>query len=151
MTLAARTRNVRIFLSLLQCYVAGNTIQALGVGDGPAVIPAVNDLSWHTALAFALFATYHVAVTEEKALIVSPAVGFVIWATWATTPGVTSDSRATVETIKVLGVNRIVNREYFMVDLWARNELDWVEIVANTGDFIYSCSTTRYLREEMLP
>jgi len=39
----ARTGN-RSFLFVQQCYVAVNTIQALAVGDGPAVIPAVNDL-----------------------------------------------------------------------------------------------------------
>ena len=39
-----RTRNVRIRTILQQCYVAVNSIQALAVGDGPAVIFAVNDL-----------------------------------------------------------------------------------------------------------
>jgi len=41
---AARTGNRRIIINVQQCYVAVNTIQALAVGDGPAVIPAVNDL-----------------------------------------------------------------------------------------------------------
>ena len=52
-------------------------------------------------------------------------------ATAALTTGVISDSRATVETIKAFEVNRIVYKEYFEVDLWARNELD----LANAGDF----------------
>jgi hypothetical protein len=38
-----RTRN-RTRINVQQCYVAVNTIQALAVGDGPAVIFAVNDL-----------------------------------------------------------------------------------------------------------
>jgi hypothetical protein len=61
---AARTGN-RSFLSVQQCYVAVNTIQAIAVGDGPAVIPAVNDLLWHTALGFSLFTTYHLIYIES--------------------------------------------------------------------------------------
>jgi hypothetical protein len=111
---AARTGN-RSIVSVQQCYVALNTIQTLVVGDDPAVIPAVNHLSWHTALAFSLFTTYHVTSTESWTLNVCPDAGFVIWATSesALTPGVISDSRATVETIKAFEVNRIVYREYF--------------------------------------
>jgi hypothetical protein len=41
---AARTRNRSTIIIVQQCYVAVNTSQALAVGDGPAVIPAVNDL-----------------------------------------------------------------------------------------------------------
>ena len=40
----ARTRNVRTGTIAQQCYVAVNTVQARAVGDGPAVIPAVNGL-----------------------------------------------------------------------------------------------------------
>ena len=58
-----------------------------------------------------------------------------ISATSALTPGVISDSRATVETIKVFEVNRIVYREYVEVNLWAQNGLDSVKKVANAGDF----------------
>jgi hypothetical protein len=39
-----RTMNIRIRIISQQCYVAVNTIQALAVGDGPAVIFAVSDL-----------------------------------------------------------------------------------------------------------
>jgi hypothetical protein len=49
MTWAARTRN-RSIIFVQQCYVAVNTIQALAVGDGPAVIPAVNDLLYDGTL-----------------------------------------------------------------------------------------------------
>lgn len=56
-------------------------------------------------------------------------------ATAALTTGVISDSRATVETIKAFEVNRIVYKEYFEVDLWARNGLDLVKKAANAGDF----------------
>jgi len=55
-------------------------------------------------------------------------------ATAALTTGVISDSRATVETIKAFEVNRIVYREYFELDMWARNGLDLVKKVANAGD-----------------
>jgi hypothetical protein len=120
---AARTGN-RSRVSVQQCYVALNTIQALVVGDGPAVIPAVNHLSWHTALAFSLFTTYHVTSTESWTLNVCPDAGFVIWATSALTPGVISDSRATVETIKAFEVNRIVYREYFEGGFCGR-EMGW--------------------------
>jgi hypothetical protein len=40
----AATRTGNIFINVQQCNVAVNTIQALAVGDGPAIIPAVNDL-----------------------------------------------------------------------------------------------------------
>jgi len=69
----------------------------------------------------------------------------------ALTPGVISDSRATVETIKAFEVNRILYREYVEVDVWARNGLDLTKKEAKAGDFKYSCSTTRYFREDMLP
>ena len=42
--------------------------------------------------------------------------------------GVISDSRATVETIRAFEVNRIVYREYFNVDLCARNGLNFVKM-----------------------
>jgi hypothetical protein len=93
-------------------------------------------------------------VIEEKTLIVSPPAGLVNWATGgssALTTGIIADSRATMEMIKVFKVDRIVQSERFVVDLWVRNRLDYVKNVANTGDFICSCSATRYLREEMLP
>ena len=38
------TGNGRIRINVQQCYVAVNIIHALAVGDGPAVIFAVNDL-----------------------------------------------------------------------------------------------------------
>lgn len=41
---AARTRNVRITIGFRQCYVAVDTLQAVGIIDFPAVVPAVNDL-----------------------------------------------------------------------------------------------------------
>jgi hypothetical protein len=86
-------------------------------------------------------------------LTVCPDVGVVISATAALTPGVISDSRATVETIKAFEVNRIVYGGYLEVDLWVRNGLDLVKKVANAWQetFKPSCSTIRYLREEMLP
>ena len=76
---------------------------------------------------------------------VCPAVGDVNSAPlfWALTTEVVSDSRATVETIKAFKVNRIVYREYFEVDLWARDGLDLVKKVVNARDFKYSCSTHR--------
>jgi hypothetical protein len=40
----ARTRNVRSARNVWQCYFALNTSQAIAVGNGLAVIPAVNDL-----------------------------------------------------------------------------------------------------------
>ena len=43
----------------------------------------------------------------------------------ALTTGVISDSRATVEMIKVFEVNHIVYREYFEVDLRAINGMDF--------------------------
>lgn len=57
----------------------------------------------------------------------------------ALTTGVISDSRVTVETIKAFKVNRIVYREYFDVDLGARDGLDFVKNVDNAGDYKYSC------------
>jgi hypothetical protein len=39
-----RTGKVRIFTNYHQPYADHNTFQARGVVDGPAVIPAVNDL-----------------------------------------------------------------------------------------------------------
>jgi hypothetical protein len=59
----------------------------------------------------------------------------VISTTSALTPEVISDSRATVEMIKVFEVNRIVYREYVEMNLWAKNGLDSVKKVANAGDF----------------
>ena len=52
-------------------------------------------------------------------------MGVVNAATVALTTGVISDSRATVEMIKVFEVNRIVYREYFEVDLRAINGMDF--------------------------
>ena len=51
----------------------------------------------------------------------------------ALTTGVISDSRATVETIKTFEVNRMAYRNYFAVDLWARNGLDLVKKMTNEG------------------
>jgi hypothetical protein len=45
--MAARTRSI---ISLYQCYVAVNITQALGVGDGPAAIPVINDLLYDGTL-----------------------------------------------------------------------------------------------------
>ena len=42
--MVARTGIGRRVTSMQQSYVAENTIQALAIVDGPAVIPAVNDL-----------------------------------------------------------------------------------------------------------
>jgi hypothetical protein len=64
MALAARTGDERISTRLRQYYVAVNAILA-PYDDSPAVIPAVNDLSWHTALVFSLFTTYHVTNIES--------------------------------------------------------------------------------------
>ena len=54
-------------------------------------------------LGFSLFNTYHVTTIESKTLTLWPAAGDVITAVGsgvaALTPGVISDSRATVETI----------------------------------------------------
>ena len=146
---------------LLQSYVAVN---CLGVvcDYGPAVIHTVNDLWWHTALGFSIFNTYHATTIESKALTVWPADGVVITAieSWvltaavasaALTPGVISESRATVETIKAFEVNCILYGIYLEVDLWVRNGLDLWKKVANAGDFKYSSSTISCLREEMLP
>ena len=69
----------------------------------------------------------------------------------ALTTGVISDSRATVGRIKAFELNRIVYCEYSGVNLWGRNGLDLVKKAVDTGDFKYSYSTTRSLREEMLP
>ena len=57
---------------LLQYYVGDNTFQAGAVIDDPAVIPAVNDLRWHTALGFSLFTTYHLTVTESPSKSICP-------------------------------------------------------------------------------
>ena len=73
------------------------------------------------------FPTYHVTSTRPKALNCCPAAGVVITATLALTAGVISDSRATVETIKALEVNRIVYREYCEVDLWAIKGIGWTD------------------------
>ena len=56
------------------------------------------------------FPTYHVTSTRPEAFKCCPAAGVVITATLALTAGVISDSRATVEKIKALEVNRIVYR-----------------------------------------
>jgi hypothetical protein len=150
--MVVRTRNKRISGNAHQSYVDVNTLQALAVGNGPTVIPAVNDLSWHTELGFSLFTTYHARGNDSRVVIFCPAEGVLNTATsTALTPGVISDSRATVETIKAFEVNRILYREYVEVDLWVRNGLDLVKKETKAGDFKYSCSTTRYFREDMLP
>ena len=69
----------------------------------------------------------------------------------ALTPEDISDSRVTVETIKAFEVNRIVYGINLEVDLWVRNGLDLWKKVANVGDFIYSCSSTRDICEECCP
>jgi hypothetical protein len=44
MDLDSNDAAVRTVINLQEGYVAVNTIHALAIGDGPAVIPAVNDL-----------------------------------------------------------------------------------------------------------
>ena len=118
----ARTEITSTFVH--QYYVGENTFQAGAVKDDPA-IPAVNDLRWHTALGFSLFATYHLTSTDSPTKNTSPEWGDVKLArSWALTAGVISDSKATVETMKGFEVNRIVHGESFAVEFCARNGLD---------------------------
>jgi hypothetical protein len=115
---AERTGKIRIFTDFQQSYVAVNTIQARAVKDGPAVIPAVNYLWWHTALGLSVFTTYHITSIEAKAFTVCPAAGDVMTVTFeALTTGVIGDSRATVATTKAFRVenNRIVRSKYLEV------------------------------------
>jgi hypothetical protein len=112
---------------------------------------AVKNLRWHGVLGFCFFTTYHTTVWILWEETPGVPLGCTILATQfkstALATGVTSDSRAKVDTIKAFQVvNRIVCRIQFAVDL--RREADWtrrivwqIEDVLNTPAF--TCSRLR--------